>query len=171
MRGGTWDVDVSAATNPSQSPYFEGYFQRGVDDHLALENSVGVWRMTTSEPGPVVGSPDVETKTWVVPLLTSLKFYPVTSGDTRLEPYVVAGLGFAFGIEEVGENATGGGGSTIVTGFGFRGGIGVEVKIAGAFGLSAAGKYQWMHYGEELAGIETFRGVGADGGITYRFQF
>src|SRR5688572_1595124 len=73
IRGGGWDVDVSAATNPSQSPYFEGYFQRGVDDHLALENSIGVWRMTTSEPGPIVGSPDVETKTWVVPLLTSLK--------------------------------------------------------------------------------------------------
>jgi opacity protein-like surface antigen len=171
VRLGFWEVDVATAANPSTSPHFEGYFQRGMDQHLALENSVGVWWVNTTDTTALPGSAIVETQAWIVPLLTSLKFYPLTRIGARIEPYVLAGLGFAFGVEERSENAIGGGGTTIVTGFGFRAGLGVEVKLVGAFGLSAAGKYQWMHYGEELVGMETFRGVGADGGITYRFQF
>jgi hypothetical protein len=34
-----------------------------------------------------------------------------------------------------------------------------------------SGKYQWIHYGEELDGSDTFNGVGVEGGITYRFRF
>jgi hypothetical protein len=171
VRIGVWDVDVAATVSTSESPHFETYFQRGMDEHLALENSIGVWWVTASDTGSIPGSPAIVTKTFVVPLLTSLKFYPLGSAAARIEPYIITGLGFAFGVEEQDEDAIGGGGTTIVTGFGFRAGLGVEIKLMRGLGLSLAGKYQWMHYGEELAGTETLRGVGADGGITYRFQF
>ncbi len=170
VRVGIWKVDLTSEQDPSRSLHYEGYFQRAMDEHLALENSLGVWWGTTSVAGPAPGA-FVETQTFVVPLLTSLKLFPFSRAGERLEPYVAGGIGFALGVEKEDENAVGGGGTTIVTGIGFRGAFGLQFKIAGALGVSASAKYQWTRFGEDLGGMDTFGGVGADGGLTYRFQF
>ncbi|MGQ0816235.1 MAG: outer membrane protein [Gemmatimonadota bacterium] len=170
IRVGVWAVERPAGdTTSTRSPLFEGYFQRGLDRHLALESSAAVWRRTTTARQTFGG--DVETRTYVVPLFTALKLYPFTTPDNALEHFVTAGVGFALGIDDVGENAIGGGGTSIVTGFGFKGGAGIEYHIGSALGLQASGRYQWIRYGDELAGVSTFKGIGYEGGITYRFQF
>ena len=47
IRVGTWDVrgpTVPEGGSESNTPAFEGYVRKGLDAHLALENSVGFWR-------------------------------------------------------------------------------------------------------------------------------
>ena len=80
----------------TRSPQFEGYYQRGLGRHLALENSFAVWRIKTSPTPPAPESPRIETRTYIAPLLTSLKFYPFTGPGGGFEPFVLGGLGFAF---------------------------------------------------------------------------
>lgn len=173
IRAGAWFVDVDSPGDVSKSPAFEGYFQRGLDQHLTLENSVSVWwAHTTSEQSlPLGGSQTVETRSFVIPLLTSLKLFPFTDVSSRFEPFLLAGVGFALGIEDQSENAIGGSGTSLVTGFGFRSGAGIELHVSYALGLAAGVKYQWIHFGEEMGGKETYNGLGVEGGITYRFQF
>ena len=173
LRVGVWNVDAAAARQMARSPTIEGYFQRGLDRHLVLENSVGVWRATTTrtQVPPLGGPREVETKSYVVPLLTSLKLYPITGPGARIEPYLLAGVGFALGVQDEGDNAIGSSGTSLVTGLGFRAGAGLEVQLSKAFGVAAAGKYQWIRYSETLGGMERFAGLGAEGGITYRFQY
>lgn len=153
-----------------RSAAFEGYVQRGLDDHLAVESSIGFWRARTPKlqdpPGIIV-----DTDTYIIPLVTALKLYPLTRPESRVEPFILGGIGFALGIADEGENALGGGGTSILTGFGFKAGAGIEIHIGRAFGVSAGTRYQWMRYREEIAGISTFKGVGFEGGITYRFLF
>ncbi|HET9439875.1 MAG TPA: hypothetical protein VFO52_06875 [Longimicrobiales bacterium] len=170
VRVGFWQVEIPA-DDESRSPQFEAYLQRGLDGQLTLENSVGVWWVTTTAAQALPDAPDVETRAYIVPLLTSLKVFPMSGPGDRFEPYVMAGVGIALGIEDEGENAIGGGGSTIVTGLAFRGAVGAEFRLTPAFGLSAAGKYQWTRFGEDLGITESFSGVGAEGGLTYRFPF
>jgi hypothetical protein len=168
IRAGTWDVDVAFVEKAARSPQYESYYQRGFDQHLALEHSLSVWRVKTSPEG----FPQVETRTYIAPLLTSLKVYPVTSPGDMLEPYLLGGIGFAFGVEDESENAIGGGGTTVVTGVAIRGAVGVEMTLGGPLGIAAAGKYQWVYFGEELINTKNvFSGVGVEGAVTYRFQF
>ena len=168
LRAGTWKVDVARVENLMRSPQFEGYYQRSFDQHLALEHSLSVWRVKTSP----VGSPLVETRTYIAPLLTSLKVYPVTAPGNTFEPYALAGIGFAFAVRDESENAIGGGGTTVVTGVALRAALGIEMTLGGPLGIAAAGKYQWAYFGEELINTKnTFSGVGVEGAVTYRFQF
>ena len=173
IRAGAWLVDIDPAANASRSPAFEGYFQRGLDKHLALESSASVWWITTAREQtlPLGGSETVETKAYVVPLLTSLKFFPMTDVSDQVEPFVMAGVGFVLGIEDEPDNAIGSSGTSLVTGFGFRGGGGIELHMTHAFGIAAGVKYQWIRLGENIGGRDTFNGLGVEGGITYRFQF
>ena len=166
LRLGAWAARMSVP-DARRSVSVEGYFQRGLDERLALENSVGVWSVKTIAT-QVTG--DVETRSYVVPALTSLKFYPLTDVTDRLEPFVIGGAGFALGVEDEDELAVGGGGISLLTGFGFRGGAGVEVMIGRSVGISAAAKYQWIRFGEPLGTEQTFHGFGFEGGLTYRFQ-
>lgn len=170
VRAGVWNVTDPAAelTTYSALPYIEGNFQRGIDEHLALESTAGVWRRTARAIQPITGNV-VETNTYIIPLFTSLKFFPVTTIEDNFEPFVLAGIGFALGIDDVGENAIGGGGTSIATGFGFKGGAGFEYHITDVFGLMVGVRYQRIGYSEELGGAEKFRGFGFEGGITYRF--
>jgi opacity protein-like surface antigen len=171
VRVGIWNVDVESAEDPSKSLHFEGYFQRGLDKHLALESSAGVWWVSTTVTQPLPGSQPAENKSYVIPLLTSLKLFPLTEVGDKLEPFIMAGVGFALGVADESDNTIGGGGTSLVTGFGLRGGGGLELRLSSAFGASASAKYQWVKFGEELGGMDTFNGLGFEGGITYRFQF
>lgn len=174
VRVGAWDVESPARVDArfSSSLLFEFYLQRGLDERLALENSGGVWRRITQERQQLpVGSDTVETKVYIIPLLTSLKYYPLTSPSSLIEPFIMGGLGLALGIEDESSNAIGGGGTSVVTGFGIRAAAGLELHIGSAFGATAAGRYQWMKLSDYVGLENTFKGVGLEGGLMYRFNF
>jgi hypothetical protein len=171
IRAGTWAVSVQQVVSASRSPHIEVYYQRGIDAHLALENSLAVWRVKTTITQGTPVPTEIVTRTYIAPLLTSLKLYPLSRPGDALEPYAIAGVGFVFGVQDESESAIGGGGTTVVTGFGFRSGLGLEMRLGGALGVAAAGKYQWVHFGEELVNMETFSGLGLEGGLTYRLHF
>lgn len=170
IRVGAWQVRDPGAdlTTYSHSPHAEAYFQRGLDDRFALESTVGVWRRTSRTIENVTGNV-VTTHTYILPLFTTLKVFPVTRPEQLIEPFILAGGGFALGIDEVSENAIGGGGTSIATGFGTRVGAGLEYHLNDVFGLTVSGRYQLIGYGEDLGGAETYKGFGFEGGLTYRF--
>ena len=106
LRVGMWDVrglaEVSGA-RVSETPLFEGYFQKGLDLHLALENTISVYRreQRLMRPGGIGGG-TVEEKVaaYVVPQFTSLKLYPFTRPEQRFEPFIAGGAGLAIGIDD-----------------------------------------------------------------------
>lgn len=169
VRAGVWNVTgAEGDTTFKRSPRLEVYFQRGLAEHIAVESSASVWWGSSTEVQSLAN--EVETRTYVLPLMTALKLYPLTTRRSKLEPYVLGGIGFALGIADEGANAIGGGGTSIATGFGFKAGVGVEYHIGTVFGVAAGARYDGVRYGEELLGINTFKGVGFEGAITYRFQ-
>lgn len=182
VRIGLWNVrelEGTSGAEESESPAFEGYVRKGLDAHLALENSVGVWRhrqIVTTSSGPLGGTTTSRVDAYVIPQQTSIIFFPATRPSNRIEPFVRAGIGLTLGVEDrKGEGGSlfspGGDGISMAFGFGATGGGGVEWRLGEALGLSASARYQWVRFLEELAGEETYQGLGADVGITYRFQF
>ena len=178
LRVGAWMVsnlvNPSGATS-SSIPAFEAYWQKGLDRHLAIETSAGLWhRQQTSGLGATaetVGS-------FVVPLLTTIKLYPFTGPEQALEPFVSAGVGFAMGLEKdntVNGGLLGGGsansGLNLVAGIGLKGGAGVEYRFSRAFGAGAALTWQWVLFAQNVGGQGDYRGFGVFGGLTYRFQY
>lgn len=171
VRAGLWSVRDTVAQQRvfSKSPLVEAYFQKELDEHLALESSVGLWMRKEHEIQQPTGN-QIETRTYVVPLLTGLKVYPLTVPGTRLEPFLLGGLGFVLGIVDVSGNAIGGGGTSIQTGFGMKGATGVELKLTTFLGLSSSVHYQWIRFADELGNGGAFKGFGVEGGLTYRSQ-
>lgn len=170
-RLGAWDVGVDGGADSSRSPEFGLFLQRGLDAHVLLQNSVGLWWVTTRALQADPELPEIVTRIYVVPLLTTLKWYPATTPADRIEPFVEGGIGIVFGIEDVGENAIGGGGTSIVTGFGARAAVGAEIRLSGPWRFVAGGSYQWAHFGEDLGSTDTIGGVGVAGGFIYGLQF
>jgi hypothetical protein len=185
LRVGVWDVrglrEVSGA-RVSETPLIEGYFQKGLDLHLVLENTVGVYRreqrLTRDAGGIGGGTVEEKVAAYVVPQFTSLKVYPFTRPEQRFEPYVLGGAGVTIGIDDRENSGTGGllggggeSGTGFVAGFGLKGGLGIELRFSEAFGAAVGGRYQWVRFFGELAGERTYRGLGADVGLTYRFQY
>ena len=183
LRIGVWDVrgltEVSGA-RVNESPLLEGYFQKGLDLHLALENTVSVYRREQSitRPSGLGGTVEEKLAAYVIPQFTSLKVYPFSRPEQRFEPYILGGAGLTIGIDDR-ENSESGGllggggdsGTGFVAGFGLKGGLGIELRFSEAFGIGAGGRYQWVRFFGELAGERTYRGFGADVGLTYRFQY
>jgi opacity protein-like surface antigen len=174
---GTWNVQgvERSGVQASTWPFVDGYFQRGMDRHLAIESTAGLWRRQETETrSGLGGQTTTERTTYIVPLLTGLKFYPTAPGS-RLEPFVSGAVGFALGIEDNqgggGGILGGGSGTRVDTGFGFRGAGGVEFALSPAFGLAAGAGYQWIRFGSPVGATDTYRGIRATGGLTYRFQY
>lgn len=179
LRIGVWNLSDDA--DPAESeidawPYLEGYFQRGLDRHLAIESTLGLQQRsikTTTDGGVIGGSSTREETIYVVPLLTAIKLYPFTGPENVFEPFIAAGGGFAFGVEDVESSGglTGGGGTNVQTGFGVKGEAGAEWRFSTAFGLAARVGYQWIRFGDELGTTDTYKGWNVAAGLTYRFQY
>lgn len=175
MRVGIWSatgLPEPAGNTFSSWPMFDGYFQKGLDQHLALETSVGVWRR---EQRPT-GTSGEAVRAYVIPQLTQLKLYPATTPDQNLEPYIAGGLGVTIGVdnrEAIGGGLLGGSGSgtQLVAGLGIRGTGGIEYRLGRVFGLAAYVGDQYVYFLEDLAGTQSYKGIVAGGGITYRFQY
>jgi hypothetical protein len=178
LRVGTWMVsNLATASGASSStlPAFEGYWQKGLDRHLAIETSAGLWHRQLSAGS---GTSAETVGSFVIPLLTSIKLYPFTGPEQQLEPFVSAGVGFAMGLEKqntVGGGLLGGGsannGVSLVAGVGLKGGAGLDYHFSQAFGLSAGAAYQWVLYAQSVGGQSDYKGFVLFGGLTYRFQY
>jgi hypothetical protein len=178
IRVSYWNLnDLPEVQNGSEGrwPLLEGYFQRGVDRHIAIESTVGVWRRQaeTEGGGGVLGSgTGSAVTTWIVPLLTAINFYPFTGPEAGTEPYISAGAGFALGIEDAESGGTfTGGGTNAATGFALKGETGAKLRLSEAFGLSFFAGYQWARFGNDIGNTRTYSGFNFGGGLTYRFQY
>lgn len=175
VRLGSWQVrglsQASGATS-SSLPAFEAYWQKGLDRHVVLETSAGIWTRTQRAGSESVGS-------YVVPMLTAIKLYPMSGPENALEPFVTAGIGFTLGIDDRNDATAGGilggggggGGTMLVPGFGLKAGTGVEYRLGSAFGLVAQAGYQYVRFFQDVGSDRTYKGLQLFGGMTYRFQF
>jgi outer membrane protein W len=182
LTGGFWSVrglDKRSGVDYSSSPTFEGYLAKGLDLHLALENTVGLWIRTQEVPGTggIGGSSGEVIKSYIIPQFTAIRFYPVSRPRERVQPFIGAGAGLAIGIDDRETNSagsvlggSGGSGINLVPGFGLKGHVGTEMR-GQALGMSISAKYQWIRFFQEVGGEQTFGGLGADIGFTYRFQY
>lgn len=172
LRVGSWTARGLPAAGIGErltsSPVLEGYFQKGLDLHLALENTATVyWQDRTTRSSSLLGgATESRTRTYVVPLFTSLKVMPFTGPGARLEPYALGGLGFALGVEDPDQ-----GSATLGQGVGVKGGTGLSLRLGDAFGVSVGGRWQWIRFLGDFANTRTVQGFGADVGLTYRFQY
>lgn len=181
LRVGTWsvrDLPSDDGATYSRSPHYEGYFQKGLDSHLVIENTLGLWRWVQDieeEGGPLTSDSREVVSTYLVPAFSAIKFYPITRPGNRLEPYVKAGAGLILGIENVESSGAAlpslSPGTSASTGFGLNGGVGVDWAFSPAFGLTAGGHYRWLRFGESVGGKRTYQGLGLDLGLTYRFRY
>lgn len=176
---GTWSMVDNPATGgakSSDSPLAEGWFRKGIDKHLALETTAGVWRRVIEVPpsGGIGGSPGGKTTAILIPQMTSLKLYPFTGPEDAFEPFVSGGVGFTLGFQSEsggGGLLGGGGGSGLIAGVGASGAAGVEWRFSTAFGLAAGAHYTYVQFFDDLAGERMYRGTGIKVGVTYRFQY
>lgn len=175
LRMGSWQMmGVSAVSGATVStlPAMEGYFQKGLDRHLALETSVGFFQRSQRS------SSGGETMTgYVIPMMTALKLYPGTGPEASFEPFVTGGFGFTLGVDN--RSSSGGGlvggttssGMVMVPGVGVKVGGGVEYRLGRAFGFAAGTNYQYVHFFDQVANARVYKGLQLLGGVTYRFQF
>ena len=182
ISGGFWSVrglQKQDGVDYSNSPSFEGYLAKGLDLHLTLENTLGLWIRTQEVPssGGLGGSSGETIKSYILPQFTAIRFYPVSRPDDGVQPFVGAGAGFAIAIDDRETQSSGGllsgfGGSGIafVPGFGLKAHAGTEFR-GKALGVSLSAKYQWIRFFQEVGGDQTFGGFGADIGFVYRFQY
>jgi hypothetical protein len=172
LRVGTWNVQDSAVAGRivTGSPQVEVFFQKGLDEHLALESTASLWVRKAREIQGQTGN-EVQTRSFVIPLMTALKLYPVTTTSNTVEPFFAVGIGFALGLATVSDNAIGGGGASIQTGFAMKGAGGFEIRLSDALGISVSARYQWIRFADELGTEDVFKGAGLEGGIVYRSQF
>ena len=173
LRVGPWHLNGQqdpAGSVSSTIPSFEGYVRTGLDLHLVLENSVGVWRQrqSVSASGGLLGSSGSATDAYIIPQFTSIVFYPMTAPNDRVEPFLRGGIGFALGVQDP---QSGGGSISFTPGFGLTTGLGVEWRMTDALGLAVSTRYQWIRFFQEFGPQQTYQGPVVEGGITYRFQY
>lgn len=173
LRIGPWHLngqDAASSSTSSTIPDIEGYVRTGLDLHLVLENSVGVWRQRQSVPasGGLLGSSGSATDAYIIPEFTSIVFYPFTVPNDRLEPFVRGGIGFALGVQDP---QSGGGSISFTPGFGLTSGLGVEWRMTNALGLAVSTRYQWIRFFQEFGLQQTYQGPVVEAGVTYRFQY
>lgn len=185
LRGGTWSLQghkTPSGATESRTPLLEGYFAKGLDLHITLENSVAFWRLTqkvTTSGGALGGGTTTQVvNSYIIPQFTAIRAYPFTRTTNAIEPYVSGGVGVTLGVEDrSGESGGifgvgGSSGTSFIMGIGIAGGAGAEWNISRAFGLAAGLRYQYVKFlNGSLGGSDVYKGYGIQGGLTYRFQY
>ena len=171
----SWRPDEPAGLRSSSTIAVQGYLQKGIDLHIAWENTLGYWERasSSSDTQPIVGTTTHELQTHLVPALTALRFYPLDQPTSPIEPFVSAGLGPVLGIQQ--ETITGGlspgNATTTHAGLGVRAGVGVNLRASEALGITAGGHFESASFGDDMSGQRLYRGWGMDVGLSYRFQY
>lgn len=180
LTAGTWSViglPETSGVQYSNSMVFEGYFRKGLDKHLAIDNGVEFWMRTREVPASG-GSGGEKATTYIIPQFTALTLFPFTTPQSHVEPFIQAGAGAAIGIDDPGSSTSGGllGGTTsgsmqMAPGVGLKGGAGVQARLGAAFGVQVVARYQWVRFFQDLPDTRTYEGWAFAGGFTYRFQY
>lgn len=181
IRVGSWnvqDLPVPATGSTWESVTVEGWLQKGLDRNLVVESTLGYWQRnrTSTETGSLGEETTRELQTYIVPMITALKLYPAGRATGPFEPYLLAGVGLALGLDRENVSSTDplvptGETSVIRTGIGIQTGAGVEWNPGGQFGLAVGGRYQWASFSEDVGGKGLYKGPGLTAGVTYRFRY
>lgn len=180
---GHWDlrgIEPPSGVEVSTIPMISGFFRKGLDARLALENGIGVWRRVQRVPatGGLGGTAAEEVQSWVIAQTTAIRFYPATDAGAQFEPWLLGGAGFTLGIDDretdggglLGGSA-GGSGMHIVPGFSLQGGVGAEWWLGETAALNAGLKYQWTRFLQDFGGERTYQGPVYELGFTYKFRY
>lgn len=169
----TWQPEEQAGVENSSMVAFQGWFEKGLDLHLAWQNTIGYWhRTTTWSQTDFLGTTTHELQTHLVPTITALRLYPFTTPADRVEPFLFGGAGVVLGFEQ--EKANGivaNSGVGMHTGLGLRAGVGVDLRATEAFGVTIGGHFESASFGQEKSGERLYKGFGFDAGLNYRFQY
>lgn len=165
---GHWDlrgIEPPSSVEVSTWPLISGFLRKGLDNRLALENGISVWRREQRVPatGGLGGTPEEQVQSWVVAQTTAIRFFPFTEPGARWEPWVLGGAGFTLGIDDRETSgggllggAAGGSGVQIVPGVSLQGGAGFEWWMSSAFALNVSGRYQWTRFFQAFGGERTY---------------
>ena len=171
----SWQPDEPTGFANTNTASFHGYFTKGLDQHLAWENTLGYWGRTSkwSETQPIIGTTNHELQTHLVPMITALRLYPATTSANRVEPYVTAGIGPVLGvqIQKASGALTADQTTSMQVGLGVRAGAGVDLWATQVFGITAGGHFQSASFGQDMANDRLYQAWGADFGFSYRFQY
>jgi len=180
LRVGNWEVDDLVrppSGRASETVAVQGWFQKGLDARMVLENTLGFWQRNQSmtTPGSFGTQTRRELTTYLVPTITALKLYPSMPPTSPVEPYVVAGAGAVLGIDQEKITSTdplvaSGSNTTFQPGLGIETGAGLDWISKGAFGVTAGARYRWASFQKSVGDKKLYRGMGLNIGLTYRFQ-
>lgn len=170
----SWQPDKPVGLDNTGTLAFQGYLLKGLDLHLAWDNTLGFWQRTSKwSETSILGTTNHELDTYLVPTITALRFYPLTTPEKLVEPYVSAGLGPVLGVQQ--QKASGNlaptNTTTMVAGLGVRAGVGVDIRSNGPFGVAVGTHFESASFGEDMQGERLYQAWGADFGLTYRFQY
>ena len=171
----SWQPEAPAGSISTSTASFRGYFTNGLDQHLAWENTLGYWARTSkwSETQPLIGTTNHELQTHLVPTITGLRLYPLTTSGNSIEPYVTAGVGPVLGIQQ--QKASGAltadQTTTMLVGLGVRAGVGVDLWATQVFGITAGGHFESASFGQDMVDQRLYKAWGVDFGFSYRFQY
>ena len=171
----SWQPDEPTGFGNTHTASFHGYFTKGLDQHLAWENTLGYWGRTSkwSETQPIIGTTNHELQTHLVPTITALRLYPATTSANRVEPYVTAGIGPVLGvqIQKASGALTADQTTSMQVGLGVRAGAGVDLWATQVFGITAGGHFESASFGQDMVNDRLYQAWGVDFGFSYRFQY
>ncbi len=170
----TWQPEKEDGVENKAMVAFQGWFEKGLDVHLAWQNTLGYWRRTTTwSQTDLTGTTTYERQTHLVPTITELRLYPFTTPDDRVEPYLFGGAGVVLGFEQEKSSALAAAnpGFGMHTGLGLRAGAGVDLRASEMFGVTVGSHFESASFGQEKSGERLYKGFGFDVGLTYRFQY
>ena len=177
LRVGTWDItsDAMPGSDTSDSLMLEGFYEKDLDIRLSIESTASIWRRETEafQSGGITGDSTYESETWVLPMFTSIKFFPGRH-DRPVAPFVSAGIGAAIARQDV--QTTGlafvdqDEGTSFHYGFGYNGSLGLDWNISDPLGFTFLARYQNVSFQEELSGDDVMKGWAYSAGFLYRFQ-
>ena len=171
----SWQPQEPAGSINTSTAAFRGYFTNGLDQHLAWENTLGYWERTSkwSDTQPLIGTTNHELQTHLVPTITGLRLYPLTTSGNPVEPYVTAGVGPVLGVQQqkasgalTAEQTT-----AMLVGLGVRAGVGVDLWATQVFGITAGGHFESASFGQDMVEQRLYQAWGVDFGFSYRFQY
>jgi hypothetical protein len=180
---GPWQLrgaDAPSGVDVSTMPMISGFMRKGLDARLALENGIGVWRRVQTVPatGGIGGTPGEEVQSWVIAQTTAIRFYPGTDAGAKVEPWILGGAGFSFGVDDRDTQgggllggSTGSNGIVLIPGFSLQGGAGVEWWFSDALAMNVGARFQWTRFFQEFGGERTYQGPAYELGMTYKFQY
>lgn len=180
---GHWDlrgIEAPSGVETSTIPMVSGFFRKGLDARLALENGIGVWRreQRVAGTGGLGGNAAEKVQSWVIAQTTAIRFYPATDAGARFEPWLLGGAGVTLGIDDRETDgggllggSTGNSGMHIVPGFSLQGGTGAEWWLGASAAFNIGLKYQWTRFLQDFGGERTYQGPVYELGFTYKFRY